>query len=275
MPYAESNDNNCGLTRLVSMSKRKLLIVNADDFGYYKAADEGIVKAVNQGIVTSATVVVNMPRAENLPHIVKEMPELLLGIHFNLTHGKPVCSRVPSLVDGKGMFCHTAEALALKASAEDIALELEAQLMYFNEIFGKPPSHIDSHKHIHRKTNILKAVVSGARKQKLPVRSNSPYVHYSLKNAGVATTDFFIGDVSVGPFWTKEKLYETLRHLSEGVTELMCHPGYVDKHGDYIGFYNAQREGELVSLCDKEILQVLKEEDIQLVNFSRLTGLSL
>ncbi len=255
------------------MTDRRYLIINADDFGYYKAADEGIIKAAKEGIVTSATVVVNMPRAKKLQEAMKELPALSLGLHFNLTHGKPLHKNVPSLTGNDALFCHTADTLPLNASSEDIVRELRAQIQFFQELFGKTPPHIDSHKHIHRKKNILEALVSAARKYKLPVRSNSPYVHFYLKSHNVATTDYFIGDVSVNAYWKKEKLLSTLEELPEGVTELMCHPGFADKSGEYIGFYNAQREGELAALCDREVSQVLKEEDIQLINFTALMKL--
>lgn len=251
-----------------SRAPGRFLIVNADDFGYYKAADEGIIKAVQDGIVTSATVVVNMPNARVLPELIKNLPEISLGLHFNLTHGKPVEVNVPTLTSADGLFCHTAETLAQDASTHDIMDELHAQLKLFEDIFKKKPSHIDTHKHIHRKLNVLSALSAAAKENSLPVRSNSPYVHYVLKHKDVRTTDYFFGDVSVSPFWTREKLAGALHELPEGVTELMCHPGYTDKAGEYIGFYNAQREGELMTLCDKEILNVLQSEDIQLINFN-------
>lgn len=252
----------------INVSTKKYLIVNADDLGYYKAADEGIIKAAKDGIITSATVVVNMPRAEKLPEAMKKLPALSLGLHFNLTHGKPLHKNVTSLTGNDAFFCHTADALCLKASPEDIACELRAQFNFFQKLFGRAPTHIDSHKHIHRKKNVLEALVSVARENKLPVRSNSPYVHFYLKSYNVATTNYFIGDVSVDAYWKKEKLLKTLKELPEGVTELMCHPGFADKSGEYIGFYNAQREGELAALCDDEILQVIQEEGIQLINFN-------
>lgn len=253
---------------------KKYLIVNADDFGYYSSADEGIVKSAMEGIVTSATVVVNMPYAERAAGLIsgmKELSPLSTGLHFNLTHGNSLCGDIPSLTDGKRSFYLSVNDLADAATHEDIAKELHAQINQFQKLFRKIPSHIDSHKHIHRKQNVLNAVIEGAKIYAIPVRSNSPYVHERLKRAGIATTDYFIGDVSVGPFWTKEKLITTLMNLPAGITELMCHPGFADKRGEYIGFYNAQREGELSSLCDDEIKQVIKKENIELISFQHFT----
>ncbi len=249
---------------------KRYLIVNADDLGYYNAADEGIVRSAVEGIVTSATVVVNMPYAERVARLLSnstQLSSLSVGLHFNLTHGSALCPDISSLADEKGCFHLSVNELADAAVLEDITKELHAQMSQFRKLFHKMPTHIDSHKHIHRKQNVLTAIIETAKKNNIPVRSNSPYVHESLKRAGIATTDYFVGDVSVGAFWTKEKLMTTLRNLPEGVTELMCHPGFMDKSGEYIGFYNAQREGELSSLCDEEIKQVIKEESIELISF--------
>lgn len=249
---------------------KKYIIVNADDFGYYKAADEGIMQSMKNGIVKSVTVVANMPYAEQTASYLntdKTLRHVSVGLHVNLTHGMPAISGINSLTDESGNFCLTPDSLAECASLHDIENELRAQIKRFEQLFARKPSHLDSHKHIHRKCNVLSAVIEAAHELRLPVRANSPYVRERLIRAGIATTDYFIGDVSVVPFWTKEKLITTLRNLPEGVTELMCHPGYTDKIGEYIGFYNAQREGELTALCDDEVKQIIRDENIELISF--------
>jgi predicted glycoside hydrolase/deacetylase ChbG (UPF0249 family) len=63
--------------------------------------------------------------------------------------------------------------------------------------------------------------------------------------------------------------------VQEGVTELSCHPGYVDP--DFPSGYSAERETELQALCNSHIRQVLARRSIQLINFRdlghRLTNL--
>jgi predicted glycoside hydrolase/deacetylase ChbG (UPF0249 family) len=56
-----------------------------------------------------------------------------------------------------------------------------------------------------------------------------------------------------------------------GVTELSCHPGYVDP--DFSTGYNAEREAELRTLCDPRIRQTLAEQSIQLISYHNLDKL--
>ena len=59
--------------------------------------------------------------------------------------------------------------------------------------------------------------------------------------------------------------------ISEGITELACHPGYVER--DFATSYAVERELELKTLCDPSIRRVLEDERIQLVNYQLLTPL--
>ena len=59
------------------------IIVNADDFGYTPGVSQGILEAHLNGIVTSTSVMVNMPAAEQwVKTALKEAPDLGLGLHL-------------------------------------------------------------------------------------------------------------------------------------------------------------------------------------------------
>jgi predicted glycoside hydrolase/deacetylase ChbG (UPF0249 family) len=62
----------------------------------------------------------------------------------------------------------------------------------------------------------------------------------------------------------------TLAHLlktqlHDGVTELGCHPGYVDV--DLVSGYGVEREFEIRTLCDPSVREAIREAGIILVNF--------
>jgi predicted glycoside hydrolase/deacetylase ChbG (UPF0249 family) len=59
--------------------------------------------------------------------------------------------------------------------------------------------------------------------------------------------------------------------LHDGVTELSCHPGYVD--ADLVSGYGAERECELQTLCSPSIRQAIREAGIVLVSFRDISGL--
>ena len=49
----------------------KRLIVNADDFGFSPNRNRGIIESVEKGIVTSVSILVNFPAAEEAIDFVK------------------------------------------------------------------------------------------------------------------------------------------------------------------------------------------------------------
>lgn len=79
-----------------------------------------------------------------------------VGLHLNLTEGRPLSplASVPSLVTeaethflGKAGFLKACELG--QVAAEDVMVEAEAQMGWFEERWGGPPSHLDGHQHCH------------------------------------------------------------------------------------------------------------------------------
>ena len=66
------------------------LVVNADDFGISRGVNRGIVEAHRQGIVTSASLMPNLPSAEDALTRATTFPGLGLGLHLTLTAGAPL-----------------------------------------------------------------------------------------------------------------------------------------------------------------------------------------
>jgi predicted glycoside hydrolase/deacetylase ChbG (UPF0249 family) len=54
--------------------------------------------------------------------------------------------------------------------------------------------------------------------------------------------------------------------FSDGITELSCHPGYVD--AELNSDYAREREAELVALCSPAVRQALEEESIHLMSYA-------
>ena len=53
--------------------------------------------------------------------------------------------------------------------------------------------------------------------------------------------------------------------VEDGLTELGCHPGYVDS--DLVSGYTTERECELRTLCDPSVRAAIREAGIVLVSF--------
>ena len=127
----------------------RLLIVNADDFGLSKGQNYGIIEACRNGIVTSTTALVNGQAIDHAVQLSRDEPSLAIGMHFVLTMGKPLTA-MPGLtrdgVLGKWIW-QLAEEDALPL--EEITQELVSQYLRFIELFGRKPTHLDSHHHVH------------------------------------------------------------------------------------------------------------------------------
>jgi predicted glycoside hydrolase/deacetylase ChbG (UPF0249 family) len=70
--------------------KRTYLIVTADDFGYAQKRDSGIIEAFTNGIITRASLLINGSSSRTTAVKLAKEHGLILGIHLNLTEGKPV-----------------------------------------------------------------------------------------------------------------------------------------------------------------------------------------
>jgi predicted glycoside hydrolase/deacetylase ChbG (UPF0249 family) len=250
----------------------RCLIVNADDFGLTGGVSRGILRAHRDGLVTSTTVLANLAVQPELD-AAAAAAGLGLGLHFNLTWGRPLSppKTVPSLVDAEGRFGRDLTALEERARPEDVQREGEAQIEAFSRRFGRPPTHLDSHHHVHRLARVMDGVLDVAMAARLPLRSQDPGFRDGVRRHGIATTDHFVGDAASEPYWTIERLLDQLATLPLGVTELMCHPGMFDEDLAY-SRYGRQRETELAALCDPEARATVERLDIRLCHFGALHG---
>lgn len=156
------------------MSKR-LLIVNADDFGLNEAANAGIIQSHQAGSVTSTTLMVNAPAGEAAARLAHRNPELGVGLHFNLTWGRPLSApeQVPALLADDGTFVSRGllgrRVVAGRVPAAQVALELQAQFERLREL-GVQPTHIDSHQHVHGFGVVFDAIAGQCTSAGIPMR---------------------------------------------------------------------------------------------------------
>ena len=79
---------------VTSKAMPSFLIVNADDFGYFRCVSQGIVQAHVLGIVTATGVFGNSPNLNEDALLLFEHPNLDAGVHLNLTFGNPLTEGV-------------------------------------------------------------------------------------------------------------------------------------------------------------------------------------
>lgn len=140
-------------------------IFNADDFGISKGVNAAIVKAHREGILNSASLMINQKYAAEAVKLAKEMPELEMGLHVNLTNEYPAASaqEIPLLVDGQGKFKNGFVNLLLlsffkpRQLRQQVEIEMRAQIAKYLTT-GLPLQHLDSHRHVHMIPQIFKAM---------------------------------------------------------------------------------------------------------------------
>lgn len=236
----------------------KQFIVNADDFGLCRGVNLGILHAHREGIVTSATLMVNMPAADDAFTRARLTPSLGVGLHIALTAGRPLAAGVESLTGPDGRFLKL-PALAASARPDHLEKEIRTQVQAFLSQ-GLKPDHLDSHHHVHVQIPAAASIVEAVgRELGVPVRAS-----------GMHFTERFYGAANV----TVERLLDLLAHLEDGLTEMMCHPAYLDPYLLENSSYNGERVRELATLCDPRVKAALADHGIQLINFREAAAAS-
>ncbi len=275
----------------------KLVIFNADDFGISIGVNKGIIKSFNDGVLTSSTMMTNMPAFEDAVTLAKLNPKLGVGIHLVATLGKPVLpyNEISSLVGDNGMFYQKYSILLKniisgKTKIEELKAEFSAQIQKFLDA-GLEPTHLDSHQHIHIFPAIFKIIIDLCKKynitkirkpdekysngwrinkrqfHKLVLSSLSRLARKRIIENKIYTTNNCYGILNCGNI-TKDILKEILTSLKDGVTEIICHPGYPDEDLNKMNVWlSQQRVSELNALTDPYIKQLIYDLKIKLISF--------
>lgn len=222
------------------MSGQAMLIVNADDLGGHTLATDRILDCFERGTITSATAMVYMSDSERAATLAAER-DLPVGLHLNLTqpfdgHDVPELARERQL-SVAGLF---ADVRARRFSFRPdlmrvVAAAVEDQLERFRTTFGREPTHIDGHQHVHLSPTVLLSLPRTFRIR--PGKECEGRVGRPLRRLRTAVLDHRHGTVqrmfaleAVHPALGGHGL-DRVMELAGGMTvEIMVHP---DRAGDY------------------------------------------
>jgi predicted glycoside hydrolase/deacetylase ChbG (UPF0249 family) len=240
----------------------RLLIVNADDFGFTRDVNRGIVHAHRHGIVTATTLMANGDAFDDAVRLARETPALDVGCHLVLVQGR-------SVLDPSRCFPTTVARLVAAVLARRLKIyeELAAQLRRIVDA-GIQPTHLDSHKHTHVLGPVLDAVV------RLSEDFRIPWVRRvrRLARSGCRTTDHFTGFRMTGKLDTP-RLVRAIAELGEGTTEFMCHPGYCAEELKAAPTrLKESRQIELEALTAGETRAALQASGVELTNYRELNA---
>ena len=281
------------------------LIINADDFGISRSVNNGIFEAAQAGGITSTSLMVNLPDSADAVARARQCTRISVGLHFNLTVGNALTG-ASSLTQGKTAEFYSLSRLLAAAALgmvdeADIERECLAQIDRMTRA-GFPPTHFDSHRHVHTHPSIYPSVLRAVQARRIPhlrvpcepLDVNAGVLGATMKKsllllstrrsrrlssearpAASAAHDItgFVGISLQGGSAFGDRLFSLVRDLPTGTTELMTHPGYADADLAKRDNYTVEREVELKVLCSGEFHDLLRDSRVALANFGDQTAI--
>jgi predicted glycoside hydrolase/deacetylase ChbG (UPF0249 family) len=230
----------------------KFLIVNADDLGVSPDTNAGIIEAFRTGIVTSASLMVDRPGTADAVRRSRDNPRLSIGLHLDLGEW---CYR-----DGQW---HVVSQPVPPDDPLAVRGAVLGQLERFQTLLGRPPTHLDSHQHVHQHEPAHGVALEVAEQLDIPLRG---------LRGGIAYCGSFYGQSGRGEPCSEairvDALLELLAALPAGVTELGCHPGL---DAQLASVYRLERRVEVESLCAPAVREAVTRAGIRLVSFAEVS----
>ena len=228
------------------------LIISADDYGMSDAIDAGILDLIARGRVSATACLVNSPRWPEAAQSLRIVPasEVAVGLHLDLTEFGDGARPLKEVI---------VASLLHRLDGADLRQRIEAQLLRFEDAFGRAPDYVDGHQHVHQLPQVRTALldVLAARGLKPWLRISAPpwrpWRGDGLKRAvirflgaralaraarkrGLATTDRLLG---VYAFDADDARYLNLLgrwlHQLGTCSALMCHPAERVDNADALG----------------------------------------
>jgi predicted glycoside hydrolase/deacetylase ChbG (UPF0249 family) len=207
---------------------RRLLVITADDYGYWPSYNQGILEAIEMGALDCVSAMVDREYCEPAP-LLETGVEIGLHIEFEGRWGS--------------------------RSGAPARTSLRVQLDRFVDLFGRWPSFLNGHHHCHARPELATPVFQMAQQIGLPVRSVNPDHRQWLRERGIDTPDMLIGRTRSNEPEEPTKL----RDLDRGVTEWVTHPGHPDSASG--SSYDVARQEDL-GLLQKVMLRARYDEPV-------------
>lgn len=260
----------------------RLLIVNCDDLGMYRAVNLGIIEAVTTGVATTCSLMTPCPGASHAIELLRRHPRIPFGIHLTVVcdlpghRWGPLVSRekVPSLLDGDGELFGVRRLDELMAQARLDELELEFRAQIETVLRAKlEPTHLDWHCFRDGgRDDVFELGVALAREYGLALRASDRDAQQRLKTHGLPATDHPLLDSFSLEIDGKPTRYaQLLRTLPPGLSQWAVHPALADDEAmalDPDGWRVRQSDYEF--LLSRQAHEIIARENIELLDYVRL-----
>lgn len=275
---------------MTEVRKSIQLIVNADDYGYFPGISRGILDAAASGALTATGILANSPDLKVQLKWLAKAESLSVGVHLNLTHGKPLtASMAEKLGRWQGQFpdayVMTRLLLTGQIKTADVRAEWCAQIAACQ---GCKLMFLNSHEHIHMLPLLFPLALELAEQYRIAhvrltraewlfpqrvsglVRNTLMQIMQTVnQSASPKQTPIFLGLGQSGKL-DLAYLSKIFARLQPGKTyELMCHPGYrvpgeiMDPK--LLGYHDW--EAELALLQSRDLRDLYKNFGIRLQSY--------
>ncbi len=290
----------------------RVLILHMDDAGMSYDSNWGIQQVLERGAARSLSVMMPCPWVPQMVHYLKAHPEADAGLHLTLTsewheyRWGPLAgvNAVPGLVDAEGAFWSSANAVVMRAGADEVDREIRAQLDRA-ERMGFHPTHLDSHMGtLFDKPEFLDKYVRLGIEKQIPVMipgghntylsadrsaseqalSGMRQIGEQLWRAGLPVLDDLhntsygwkipaglnVRDDDQLRTWRTRNYMDTLRQLKPGVTMVIMHCTAPTDVFPHISDSGPIRRADMLAMLDPAFQRFLKEQGFILTTWSEL-----
>ncbi|HNT35345.1 MAG TPA: ChbG/HpnK family deacetylase [bacterium] len=269
---AQTNESENSSSQSIFGDGKTRLIIRVDDIGFTHAANLAMKKLAEEGCVTAASVMVTTPWLDEAVELLKQHPEISVGVHTCLNcewmpyRWGPVSpvTEVPTLVDEWGKFFGSRQQLRdNNPNVDEVEKEIRAQVDLALKK-GLKISYMDHH--------MSAAVDTPAMRERF---------EKVAREYGLAISRWF-GEkegpaiYSVEPDKKADFLLAEIEKLESGNLYLMVgHPGMntpelavlKDIHPWAPQNMSEHREAETNALCDPRFKELLAKKGIELVGY--------
>jgi predicted glycoside hydrolase/deacetylase ChbG (UPF0249 family) len=263
----------------------RVLILNCDDLGMYRAVNRAIIEAVTRGVATTCSLMTPCPGASHAMELLRRHPEIPFGIHLTVVCDLPALGwgplvskqKVPSLLneDGGLFNVHQLDELMAQARLDELELEFRAQIE--TALAAKlEPTHLDWHCYLDGgREDVFELGIALAHEYGLALRASERAAQERLRADGLPALDHpLLDSFSLDVEGKLARYAELLRTLPPGVTQWAVHPAFADdeaKRVDPDGW--RVRHSDYEFLVSAEAREIAARENIVLTDYRRMQQL--
>lgn len=229
------------------MNTEKHLIFNADDFGLSAGVNRGILDCYLRGVVTSTSLMVTGRAVTEAVAMSRDNPNLAVGLHWDVwgeDEREFDITDIPLVRD-----------------------EFRRQFDMFEQLLGRPPTHVDSHRHAHRSEKLMPVFLELVHPLGIPLRCDGKVRFWG---GFYAQWEWKVTDLH---YVSSAFLIRMLQQeVKDGWTEFSCHPGYASSEDNWV--YGFEREREIAALTDPIVRTEINKLHIRLASYADYANFS-